>query len=58
MKKVLSILIAVLVTTVSVSAIAAVKPVPTKKIAKKHKKADGATKVADAKPEAPTKKKK
>ena len=58
MKKVLSVLIAVLVASVSVSSVAAVKPVPTKKIAKKHKKAEGATKVADTKPEAPAKKKK
>ena len=57
MKKLLTILIVAIFAT---SAMAATKPVATKKVVKKHQRFDG-TKVADdkpTKPVAPTKKKK
>jgi len=53
MKKLLAVLIAL---TVAGSVLAADKPVPQKKIVKKHQKFDG-TKVADDKPTKPVKKK-
>ena len=60
MKKLLSVLItlSVLGTT---AVYAGTKPVPIKKVEKKHKKAESSTKVADdkpTKPAAPAKKKK
>lgn len=57
MKKLLSALIALSVLVTS-AAYAGTKPVPIRKVEKKHKKAESSTKVADDKPTAPAKKKK
>ena len=50
MKKLVALLI---MATLATTTYAGVKPVPTKKIAKKHQKFDG-TKIADDKPTKPT----
>jgi Na+-transporting methylmalonyl-CoA/oxaloacetate decarboxylase gamma subunit len=58
MKQLLSILIAATLAVTSTASYAVVKEAPVKKVAKKHKKAESTTKVADDKPKKSVAKKK